>query len=431
MRSNHAFPLAALLSLSAAACGSSSADCTDPSTPGCMVASEKQRVEAPAVSDGDLRAAVAGNTAFAVDLYQGLRAQPGNVFYSPFSVSEALAMTWAGAGGDTATQMAKALRFTLDQGKLHPAFDAIDLALASRAQGAEGKDGQGFRLNVANALWGQIGYAFQAPFLDTLAQSYGAGMHVADFEASPDPSRALINQWVSDRTEQKIPELLGEGTITSDTKLVLTNAVYFNAAWATPFHAADTSTAAFTREDGSAVQVPTMHGDQEAGFTKGDGYQAVDLPYSGNQLSMTLILPDAGTLDAFEAALTGETLQALLAGMSSSDVTISMPKFKIESSFGLADELGKLGMVDAFTDKADFSGISKQSKLFISAVVHKAFVDVDENGTEAAAATAVVLGDASLPEPQEIKLDHPFLVLIRDQPTGTILFLGRVSDPQG
>lgn len=443
MRLIQALPVA-LLALSAAACNSgpgpdpepgppvnSIDDCTDPNTSGCLVASDKQRTIKPSASDADIKAAVRGNSAFAVDLYKDLRGQSGNIFYSPFSISEALAMTWAGARGATADQMAKALSFTLDQSKLHPALNAVDLALASRGVGEVGKDGQPFRLNVTNALWGQLGYAFEAPFLDTLALNYGAGMHIADFGAKPEPSRQVINKWVSERTEGRIKELLGDGSITSNTKLVLTNAIYFNASWATPFDVAATKTEAFTKGDGTTAMVPTMHTGQMAGYAKGDGYELVDLDYAGNKLSMTMILPTAGSIDAFEGALTADGLQNILGGIQSYDVSLSMPKFHIESSFDVGSSLTKLGMVDAFTDAADFSGISKQSQLSISAVLHKAFIEVDEAGTEAAAATAVVLGDTALPEHAEIHLDHPFLVLIRDKPTGSILFFGRVADPQG
>jgi serpin B len=441
MRLFRALPVA-LLALSAAACQSSSPskktptiksidDCGDPETAGCLVASDKPRITTTGASQSDIDAAVSGNSAFAVDLYQSLRGQSGNVFYSPFSISEALAMTWAGARGATADQMAKTLHFSLDQGKLHPALNAVDLALASRGAGEPGKDGQPFRLNVANALWGQLGYAFEAPFLDTLAQNYGAGMYIADFRAEPEPSRQIINAWVADRTENRIVDLLGEGSIDSNTKLVLTNAIYFNASWATPFDAAATTTDTFTKADGTALPVPTMHAEQMAGYAKGTGYELLDLPYAGNQLSMTLILPTAGTIDAFEGALTADGLQKILGGIQAYDVSISLPKFHIESSFNLSDSLVKLGMTDAFSPAADFSGISKQSQLAISAVLHKAFIDVDENGTEAAAATAVVLGDGAIPEHAEIHLDHPFLVMIRDQPTGSILFFGRVADPKG
>jgi serpin B len=438
MRSLELLSFACALSLAAVGCTSSTenpdpdpepAPCSDASKSGCVVASEKQRITSPAVPAADLEAAVDGNTAFALDLYQQIRSEPGNIFYSPFSISEALGMTFAGARGATESQMATALHFSLPQAQLHPAFNAIDLALASRGKGADGKDGQGFRLNVANAIWGQTGQSFEAPFLDTLAQSYGAGMHVVDFIGAAESSRVLINDWVSARTESRIKDLLPKGSVDSDTRMVLTNAIYFNAAWATPFEKAKTAPASFTLGDGSTVKVETMAGYQEAAYGAGSDYAAVALPYDGGEFSMVLILPAQGALDAFEASLTPARLATLVDGMSTHGVSITMPRFKVESSFSLADKLTKLGMVDAFNDAADFSGINGKKGLSIGSVVHKAYVDVSETGTEAAAATGVTIGVTSAPEPAEIHLDHPYLFLIRDNATKSILFLGRVENP--
>jgi serpin B len=426
-------PLA--LALTAIACssgGGGTSDCTDPSTPGCVVESAKERVQSP--STADVPAVVAENNAFAMDLYQQIRAQPGNLFYSPFSISEALAMAWAGSSGDTQTAMAATLGHTLSQARVHAAMNAVDLALASRGHDAKGADGGSFRLNVANALWGQLGFTFQQPFLDTLGTNYGAGMHIADFVKQPDDSRTLINTWVSDRTEGRIKDLLPAGSVTQDTRLVLTNAVYFNAAWLYPFDATATKPATFTKRDGSTVQVPTMIGGLEASYGTGDDYAAVALPYdAGKQenfdLEMVLVLP-SGSIDDFEASLDSHKVHDIIKSMGIYGVSITMPKFKIESQFGLADALTKLGMGVAFDqDKADFSNITTADKLYISDVVHKAWVNVDEKGTEAAAATGVVFGDDALPPPAEIHLDHPYLFFIRDIPTNTILFVGRVDDP--
>lgn len=436
MRSLETLSFAFALSFAAAGCSNPAvtpppddATCSDAAQPGCYVTSEKARIANPGAPDADLQTTVAGNTAFALDLYQQLRTEPGNVFYSPFSISEALAMLSAGARGDTATQMAKALHFQLPQAKLHPAFNAVDLALASRGQGAAGKDGQGFRLTIANALWGQSGSHFEAPFLDTLGQNYGAGMHVVDFVGAAEGSRTLINTWVADRTEQRIKDLLPKGSVDADTRLVLTNAVYFNAAWQTPFKPEATLPADFTLLDGSKKKVPTMSGVQDMDYGDGADYAAVSLPYDGGELSMALILPTQGSLDAFEASLTPERLQTILGGLSDHSVTITLPRFKIESSFSLAEQLGQLGMPIAFTDAADFSGINGKGGLSVGSVVHKAFVDVSETGTEAAAATGVTIGVTSVPAPAEIHLNHPYLFLIRDNATKTILFFGRVEDP--
>lgn len=441
MRSREALSFAFALSLAAMGCSSTPgtpgqpdpidppAACTDANKPGCVVASEKARISNPNVPAADLAAAVEGNTAFALDIYQQLRTEQGNLFYSPFSISEALAMMSAGARGATEAQMAKAMHFTLPQAQLHPAFNAIDLALASRGQGAAGKDGQGFRLKVANAIWGQTGHPFAAPFLDTLGQNYGAGMHVVDFVEAADPSRKIINEWVAKKTEDRIKDLLPQGSIDSDTRMVLTNAIYFNAAWATPFKPENTKLADFTLRDGSKIQTQTMSAVQDLEYGDGADYAAVELPYDGNELSMVLIMPPQGGLDAFEASLTPARLTSIVQGLSSHIVTLTLPRFKIDSSFSLGDQLAKLGMPIAFTEGADFSGVDGKGGLFISSVVHKAFVDVSETGTEAAAATGVVSGVTSAPPAAEIHLDHPYLFLIRDNETQTILFLGRVENP--
>lgn len=384
----------------------------------------------PNVPAGDQEALVTGNSAFALDLYQQVRQKQGNLFYSPFSISTALAMTWAGAKGDTETAMADTLHFTLPQATLHPAMNWLDLELDSRGQSAQGSDGKGFRLNVVNALWGQIGYSFEEPFLDTLALNYGAGMHIVDFQGAPQDAADLINGWVSDQTEGKIDKLVPVESLTPETVLVLTNAVYFNAAWAYPFDAANTSDGTFTLDDGSTVKVPMMHNSPEMLYSEGQGYQAIAMPYDGDELSMVMILPEQGALDAFEASLDTVKLGEITDAMSTRQVTITMPKFKFEYELGLKKTLEAMGMEIAFqAGLADFTGINSGGKPYIQDVLHKAFVGVNEAGTEAAAATAVIVGDESAPEPASISLDHPFLFMIRDNATGSLLFVGRVADP--
>ncbi len=338
-------------------------------------------------------------------------------------------MTFAGARGATESQMATALHFTLAQAQLHPAFNAIDLALASRGKGAAGKDGQGFRLNVANALWGQTGASFEGPFLDTLAQSYGAGMHVVDFIGAAESSRVLINDWVSDRTEKRIKDLLPRDRSARIRGWCSPTPFISTRPGRRPSTRPRRRRGNFTLSSGSTVKVETMSGYKEAAYGAGADYAAVALPYDGDELSMVLILPAQGGLDAFEAALTPARLDTLVSGMTQHGVTMTLPRFKIESSFSLADQLSKLGMVDAFNDAADFSGIDGKKGMSIGSVVHKAYVDVSETGTEAAAATGVTIGVTSAPEPAEIHLDHPYLFLIRDNATKSILFLGRVEDP--
>ena len=384
----------------------------------------------PTVSDADLAELVSGNSAFAFDLYQALRAKDGNLFYSPYSISLALAMTYAGARGQTEQQMASTLHFLLDQDSLHPAFNRLATELASRGEGAAGKDEQGFRLNIANALWGQEGYQFLAEFLDILATDYGAPLQFLDFANDPEAARITINDWAAEETEGRIEDLIPPGVIDTLTRLVLANAIYFSAAWALPFEPEMTEDGPFYLLDGSEVKVPMMHQTKSLAYAEGEGYQAAELPYDGEELSMVILLPAKGDLEAFESALDASQVEAILKNLSYSQVALSLPKFEFESEFSLAETLAALGMPDAFTSDADFSGMTGNRELSITDVLHKAFVSVDEAGTEAAAATAVVIGVTSAPaEPIPFTVDRPFLFLIRDLQTGTILFIGRVVDP--
>lgn len=402
---------------------------TDPDTKG-GVASAVNRVEASSVPDADLRATVAGNTAFALDLYQELRRQGGNLFYSPFGISQALAMTWAGARGDTAAQMATALHFTLPGEQLHPAFDALGRALASRGVHARGQDGGAFHLDLANALWEQKGAPLLPPFVDTLAQDYGAGVRPVDFANAPEASREIINAWVATQTGGKIPSLFPEGSIETSTRLAIASAVYFDAAWATPFDPSLTEIAPFTRGDGTPVQVATMSLGHRLRYGAGGDYQAVELPYGAAPLSMVILLPPPGGLGALEASLTSARLAAILDGLDERQVALTLPRFTITSSFALAPELAKLGMVDAFTPRADFSAINGTGGIRIDAVVHQAWASVSETGTEAGAATGVGLGPTIAVVPVSVHVDHAFVFLIRDAGTGTVLFMGRVDDPR-
>ncbi|WP_437678712.1 serpin family protein [Sorangium sp. So ce131] len=402
-------------------------ECSDPGAGDCVAASTKPRSLTPSVPEADSKELAVGNTTFALDLYRQLAAEPGNLFYSPYSVSSALAMTYAGARGETAEQMATALRFTLPQERLHPAFNALDLALASRGEGAEGQDGEGFRLNVANALWGQKDYFYVPEFLDVLAVNYGAGMNLVDFVQASEEAREIINGWVAKRTEDRIKDLLPEGVLTPSTRLVLTNAIYFNAAWQFPFEEERTAPGDFTLPDDSTVSVPMMAGAAQVPYGEGDGYRALEMPYDGRELSMVLVLPS--DLGEFESGLDRARLEGVLGSLEDRSVQIALPKFEFESTFDLVPPLEELGMPIAFTGDADFSGINGQGGLSISDVIHKAFVSVNEAGTEAAAATAVVIGETSAPEPAAIRFDRPFLFFIRDIATSAVLFAGRVTDP--
>jgi len=393
--------------------------------------SGKPRETSPATGSADLTNLVEGNSTFALNLYQLLLKTGGNIFYSPYSTSEALAMTYGGALGETEKQMAAALQFQLSQDRLHSAFNSVDIELAKRGQGARGKDEKGFRLNVVNAIWGQKGIKFMTQYLDLLARNYGAGMRIVDYTNAAESSRQIINQWVSDHTEGKIQDLLPQGSINPLTRLVLTNAIYFNAAWASQFEKVNTHDGRFHLQNGSEITVPMMFQEHNFKYAEGTNYKAVELPYDGNQLSMIVLLPETNNFESFEVALNSQQLKGIIGRLQSSPINLTMPRFKIESKFGLKKALSDLGMPVAFSDsEADFSSMDGGRDLYISDVVHKAYVSVDEAGTEAAAATGVIVGTTSMPTNiKDMTLDHPYIFLIRDIPTGTILFIGRVMNP--
>ena len=400
--------------------------------PGDEVHSDKTRDLAPQVSPADQAALVAGGTDFAMRLHQALADQEGNLVYSPLSISTALAMLYAGAHGQTETQMAAALGYTLPQERLHPAMNWLDLALASRAAAVPDEhDGHPFELKVVNRIWGQTGFAFLPAFLDTLAVSYAAGLRLFDFTTQAEPARQAINDWVAEATHERVKNLLPQGSVTPDTRLVLTNAVYFLASWKKPFAEASTQPAPFGLLDGTSVTVPMMHKlDEECAYAAGDGYVLAELPYVGDQVAMTLLVPDTGRFDEIEGSLTGERLATLLGSLHSSGLDISLPRFQFELAIDLAGTLQSLGMTDAFdVGAADFSGIDGTRSLAVSAARHKAFIKVDEQGTEAAAATAVVVGPPSVPTFETVNVDRPFLFFLRDRSTGAILFVGRVVNP--
>ena len=400
------------------------------------IRSDRERA-ASSAGGADLTGLVDGNSAFAFDLYQALRVEDGNLFYSPHSISLALAMTYAGAGGQTASQMADTLRFSLTQDQLHPAFNALDQELASRGEGAQDRDGERFRLNIVNAVWGQQGHEFREAFLDVLAESYGAGVRPADFREAPEESRTAINDWVAESTEDRIKDLIPPDVITPLTRMVLTNAIYFNASWMFPFDESGTRNHPFHLLDGGSIDVPMMRTEEEFLYAEGDGYQAVDLPYVGHELSMTIMLPDRGRFGEFEESLDANLVNQIIANLGFRYVTLDLPKFEFESQFRLGETLKSMGMSDAFDSAAsDFSGMDGRSCLagdpeclYIREVVHKAFVSVDEAGTEAAAATAVMMqAESAPPSPVSVTVDRPFIFLIRDRETKTILFVGRVEE---
>jgi serpin B len=375
----------------------------------------------------DTAQAVQGNSQFALDLYAQLREKNGNLFFSPYSISTALAMTYAGAKGDTAREMAHTLHFTLDPQRLHPAF----ANLRNEIQG--GGAGRKAELYVANALWGQKGFHFLPGFLNLTRDQYGAGLREVDFRGATEASRLAINAWVEEQTRNKITNLLQRGVLTPNTRLVLTNAIYFKAAWLHAFPANLTRDEDFFAAS-RKHKVPMMHASLRTDYYANDVCQVVNIPYEKNELSMLVFLPrQRDGMAALEKSLTAANVKTWLASLSAHVVDLKLPKFKTTSEFSLARTLKAMGMPLAFDpDKADLSGMSTEDRLFISEVVHKAFVDVNEKSTEAAAATAVIVAAptaAPRPLPRAIfHADHPFVFLIRDNRTGSVLFMGRVSD---
>ena len=394
-----------------------------------ILKSDLGRDLSPDVQESDFSEMLDGARQFALDLYRQLRdSNEGNFFYSPYSISIALAMTYAGARENTALEMADALNFTLSQDKLHPAFNKLDLILTNLGQNTGDEE---FILSVANSIWGEQTYSFLDDFLDILAVNYGAAMYLMDFKNKPDESRRIINAWVEDQTNDKIKDLLGPGTITSITRLVLTNAVYFYGSWIYQFNEENTTEENFTLLNGSQVSVPMMKQEEHFSYSEGEGYQAVELPYEGGAAGMLIIVPDINTFEIFEQNLDNQVLSDITNSLEYTNINLNMPKWEFKSDILLKDTLRSMGMNDAFLGgTADFSGIDGTFYLFITDVIHQAFVSVDESGTEAAAATAVIVGETSLPpEPVIMHINKPFIFLIRDSQTGTILFAGRVLNP--
>ena len=382
------------------------------------------------MNSSDQTAVVDGNNEFSVALYGKLRSQDGNLFFSPESISTALAMTFAGARGDTAAEMATTLHFTMPPDRLHPAMGALLNGLNASHDN--------YQLRVANALWAQQGYAFQDDFLKLTASDYGAGANQVDFSGATEAARLTINQWVEQKTDNKIKDLLKPGVLNPATRLVLTNAIYFKADWLAQFQKAQTEDGNFYLSTAHKnVTAPLMHRAGGYNYFNGGTFQALEIPYKSGDLSMIVFLPkDMEGLPAFEQSLTAaNTRQWLTQLQQVPRVIVTFPRFKVTEQFELGSTLAAMGMPTAFKlGAADFSGMAGNRELSLSAVIHKAFIDVNEAGTEAAAATAVAMvGMAMRPPnptpPPEFRADHPFLFLIRDNRSGSILFMGRVTDP--
>ncbi len=383
----------------------------------------------PSPSVSDQTVAVEGSNAFAVDLYAQLRAQPGNLFFSPESISTAFAMAYAGASGQTATEMQKVFHFTLPPQRLHPAMGALLAQMNAQHNGYE--------LRVADALWAQQDASFQASYLKLVQADYGAGFHQVNFKLSPDAVRATINQWVEQQTNNKIQNLIGPGVLTPATRLVLTNAIYFKGNWQDQFNKDATQKEEFHLSATQFVMAPLMHRTGSYSYYDGGAFQALELPYAGNEMSMVILLPkDTAGLPALEKSFTAAAASGWIQKLEPVDkVILTLPSFTMTQQFELSSVLSRMGMPQAFSNAADFSGMTGKPDFTISAAIHKAYIDVNEQGTEAAAATSIVMRATAarmpFPEPPPIvfRADHPFLFLLLDTRSGSMLFLGRVADP--
>jgi serpin B len=379
----------------------------------------------PAVPAADAIQLASDNRAFAVSLYETLRAGAGsddNLVFSPTSISLALAMLYNGAAGDTATGIATALHFTLPVDRLNAAFDAEDLAITTPPAGA---DAGTFQLTLADSLWAQQGFTILPTYLDPLAIDYGAGVHLVDFAGAPEAARGAINGWISEQTMGLIPTLFPAGSIDALTRLVLANAVYFHGDWLTPFDA-NSRNGTFHAATGD-VTVPMMSGSHNGLVWYGGGFSGAAFPYQGGTTVFYVLVPDAGTFDSFEQGLTADALGAMLAPAQQSTGAVTLPRFKFSLTASLGGALAALGMSQAFSPAADFSGIDGMTDLSVADVIHQATIAVDEKGTTAAAATGIIVKTTSVEVP--LVVDRPFLFFVVHQPTGALLFAGRVVDP--
>jgi serpin B len=377
---------------------------------------------------------VRGLNDFALSLQRRIAEPSQNFASAPISISTALAMTSAGANGATLEGFNQALRVKRPKTEFHGALNTVDRMLASRGLDATGFDGKPFALKLTNQLFTQKGFPLERPFLDLLAQQYGAGVELLDFETQPEESRQAINAFIGERTSNLIPELIPSGSIKEETRFVLANAVYFNAAWAQRFEARRTIGAPFSLSSGAVVEVPMMSSELvSVRVADLDGVVALELPYETGEIAMLVLMPAPGQLEAVEQSLSAARLEAFVAALRPDSVRLTMPKFKVKTPTNLNEALKDEGLEQAFDPhRADFASVSRLAridKLHLTDVVHEAVITVSEGGTEAAGATASV-GSRYLSLPRTIDIDRPFVFMVRDRATGAVLFLGHVVDPR-
>ncbi len=402
-----------------------------------FVYSDIERDADPSIGENEVGELVDGNSEFAFHLYQWLVQSNDNLIFSPFSISVALAMTYAGAVGQTKEEMAGVLNFTLDDASLHPAFNNLDLTLSSLGdeipRGYE--NATPFTLNITNSIWMEQTFDPNPDFLDTLSQNYGAGLALMDFINDPDGSTGIINGWINDKTEGRIRNAIPQGAITPATAMALVNAIYFLANWAEQFSESNTRDETFHSFADGDFPVPMMHMEHDIRYCEGDNWQAIEMPYIGWEASMIVLLPAEGEFGNVEEILSPRFFTEIIDSFNMRPVDLTFPKFEYETSLELSEILSQMGMPSAFMGGFSNMVNNAAGDLFISSIIHKAFVAVDEEGTEAAAVTVVIMmettemPDEDPPEPVEFKADRPFIYFIVERSTRTILFMGRVMNP--
>ncbi len=391
------------------------------------IESNLQRSLTPNVDLNQTKELIQNNNIFAFNMFKELQKENNeNIFFSPYSISEALVMTYAGAKGETKSQMASALHFDANDSKLHNSFNALDLHL--------NQSDENYTLSVANAIWPQKDFVFLSSYLDTLKVNYGAKIRLMDYKTNPEGSRQIINGWVEKKTHDRIKDLIPEGSIEENTRLVLTNAIYFKGKWQKEFDKDHTKEDIFTLEDNSTIQIPLMNQTEYFSFNQNENFQAIDLLYKGDKSSMVIILPREGKFQEVLKDI-NNSFESVIKNWNRKKVNLKMPKFEFTTDvYDLQKPFVELGMVDAFDPNlADFSGITGTKELVISKIVHKAFIKVDEKETEAAAATGVIANVTSVPisvDPIDMFIDRPFIFFIKDQTNDQILFIGIMKNPK-
>lgn len=375
------------------------------------------------VPRADVKSAVRSSNLFAWDLYKKIRARPGNIFLSPMSIASTLTMASAGARGKTAARMRKVLRHALPASRLHAAFGSVIQSLeASRKE-------KGYTLEIANRLWGQTGRSYRPSFLKMMASIYDAGFAQVDFSANPEAARTEINDWIKSRTRGRMKEMLPPSSLSAMTRLLITNTAFFKGLWRHQFDKAQTRTLQFHVAPGKKVKVPFMRQTAPFRYAAIDGVKLLEMEYRGGLVAMLLILPRKRfSLGRVEKGLTLKKMKRWRRALRLAPVSVSLPRFRMDRQLKLKKVLSRMGMPQVFTGQADFSGISPSMNLYLSQVIHRATVDVDEEGTVASAATAG-MEEENGNHPKVFDADHPFLFLITDKKTGPILFMGRVSNP--